>query len=531
MIVALTGLVIVVSAAFGWLSLRTHEAQLRSEMVRGADQLSRSVTSATWHAMRADRRKDAYEVMQTIAEVEGIERIRMFNKEGLVAFSTGNDTGTHVEKASEACAVCHTNGEPLVVLDAESRCRMGTGADGRRTMTMVTAIHNEPSCGAGGCHPAPSTQRVLGVLDITLDFSPVDREIAVVRRREVLVTAIRVLVLAAAIAFLTSRLVTRPLRKLVAATDAASRMVLDRPIDIATTAELADLEFAFNTMQTRLRAALGELQQIREGLEREVDARGTRLRQAEQRLIQSDRMATLGRLCASVAHEINNPLSGVLNLATLMQRLLRDDGVPKERVADFRRYLELVGTETARAGRIVSDLLSFSRRGTPQRAPADLADVVRRTLSLVGHKLALGKVEARTELDPGLPLVHCDRSQIEQVVINLVMNAAEAMPQGGVVTVRTRASPDRTSVLLEVEDTGTGIPQDVLPRIFDPFFSTKEAGKSVGLGLTVVYGIVDAHGGEIDVRSEVGRGTAFTVRLPLDGGGARPAGASQETGT
>ena len=168
---------------------------------------------------------------------------------------------------------------------------------------------------------------------------------------------------------------------------------------------------------------MAEINRASQELEAKVAERTAQLQQAHQRLLQADRLASLGQLAASVAHEINNPLSGVLNYSALMGRILKEDGVPRERVAEFRGYLERVTEQTARAGRIVSDLLAFSRRSKPQRAPADLNAIVRTTVSLVSHKLKLMNVEARRcALDEALPPLPCDASQVQQVVLNLVMN-------------------------------------------------------------------------------------------------------------
>ena len=200
-----------------------------------------------------------------------------------------------------------------------------------------------------------------------------------------------------------------------------------------------------------------------------------------------------------------------------MGRILRDDGIPRERVPEFRGYLERVTEQTARAGRIVSDLLAFSRRSKPQRAASDLNAIVRTTVALVSHKLKLLGVEAGLQLDEALPPLLCDASQMQQVVLNLVMNGAEATrPRGaGRVCVRTRRTDDGQSAVLEVTDDGEGIPKETLDRVFDPFFTTKDDGKGVGLGLAVVYGIVEAHGGDIEVRTTEGQGTTFEVTLPL----------------
>jgi C4-dicarboxylate-specific signal transduction histidine kinase len=269
-------------------------------------------------------------------------------------------------------------------------------------------------------------------------------------------------------------------------------------------------------MRDRLRTALGEINQFTQNLESKVEERTQQLKAAQKKLVQTDRLASLGQLSASVAHEINNPVSGVLNLSMLLQRMLKDDGVPPERLEEFRKYLSQIVNETGRVGRIVSDLLAFSRRSKPQRAPADLNRIVRTTLSLVQHKMKLNNVEVESRLAEDLPQAACDPSQIQQVVLNLLLNAAEAT-QGRSerrVEIVTQAAPGE--VRMTVSDNGEGIPQENLAKIFDPFFTTKSEGKGVGLGLAVSYGIIQAHGGDIEVRSQTGKGSTFVVSLPLE---------------
>jgi two-component system NtrC family sensor kinase len=260
---------------------------------------------------------------------------------------------------------------------------------------------------------------------------------------------------------------------------------------------------------------MAEINRASQQLEAKVAERTEQLRRAHQHLVQADRLASLGQLAASVAHEINNPLSGVLNYSALMGRILKEDGVPSQRVTEFRGYLERVSEQTARAGRIVSDLLAFSRRSKPQRAPADLNAIVTTTVSLVSHKLKLMNVTPELRLGEALPLVPGDASQLQQVVLNLVMNGAQATRahDGGRVVVSTRAADG--TLVLEVEDDGEGIAPEALDRIFDPFFTTKEGDKSLGLGLAVVYGIVESHGGRIEVASVPRQGARFSVTLPL----------------
>jgi two-component system NtrC family sensor kinase len=346
----------------------------------------------------------------------------------------------------------------------------------------------------------------------------VDQEVADMKWWVAVVTFIQIVLIAAFIFFFTRRFVAQPIHKLIAGTKAVSAMELEKHIVVRHgSEEIDELVAAFNGMKDRLREAIGEINQFTGKLEAKVLERTEQLKIAQQKLVQSDRLSSLGQLAASVAHEINNPVAGVLNLSMLMQRLLRDDGIPPGRVTDFRKYLSQVINETTRVGRIVSDLLSFSRRSKPQRAPADLNKIVRTTLSLVSHKLKLLNIDVETDLGESLPPVSCDASQFQQVVVNLVLNGAEAMQSRGHgrLAVRTRASEDRGSVLLHVSDTGEGIRPENVSKIFDPFFTTKAEGKGVGLGLAVVYGIIHGHGGEVDVQSAPGQGATFTVTLPV----------------
>jgi two-component system, NtrC family, sensor kinase len=535
LMLSLTVLVVIVAAVSGFLNVKTEERGLLNNMVLGADQLSKAITSATWHAMLADRREDAYQVMQTIALKQGIDRIRMFNRGGRVMFSTRpEENNTHVDKSAETCAVCHSTGRPRLNVDLNSRVRIFRGPYGGRGLAMVTPVYNEPACSQAACHAHPAEMKVLGVLDLSLNLDNVDREISDVQIRVALVTAIQILLISVFIYFFTRHFLARPIRELIEGTKAVSAMDLDKPFKIIDTSEeLGELSRSFNAMRERLRAAMDEINQFTQSLEGKVEQRTAQLKVAHQKLLQSDRLASLGQLSASVAHEINNPVSSVLNLSMLMQRILKDDGVPPGRLAEFRRYLSQVIGETSRVGRIVSDLLAFSRRSRPQRAPADLNAVVRMTLSLASHKMKLNGVEVDVDLQEDLPAVSCDTSQMQQVTLNLLLNAAESTLSkgGGRVAVRTRASGD--AVLLAVEDNGEGIPQENLSKIFDPFFTTKAEGKGVGLGLAVLYGIVQAHGGDVEVTSQPGQGTTFTVSLPLaqpETGGAAGAAAARGVG-
>jgi two-component system NtrC family sensor kinase len=357
---------------------------------------------------------------------------------------------------------------------------------------------------------------VLGVLDVGMDLTHVDAEVASIRARSIAFALVEIALIAVIVVVFTRRYVTRPIEALVSATKAISESHLDQPIRIDTSQELSELARSFNVMREHLQASQKENEQFTQRLEAMVEERTAQLKEAHQKLLQTDRLASLGQLAASVAHEINNPISGVLNLSMLLQRIVdRSEQVPPERLPEFRRYLGQVVAETSRVGRIVADLLAFSRRSRRPDTLASINEIVENTVTLVSHKLELGGVRLTLDLGQGIPALRCDPSQMQQVVMNLLLNAAEATPSGGTVTVATSLEAATGRLVLEVSDTGAGMPPAIIDKIFDPFFTTKEEGKGVGLGLAVVYGIVQSHGGEIEVRSTVGSGTTFRVLLPF----------------
>lgn len=521
LILSLTILIVAISGVSGYLNFRSQQKQLVETMILGADQLSRSITGATWHAMLDDDRKAAYEIMRVIADKQGVDRIRMFNREGRLVFSTdATEPLRMTSSSSEVCASCHNKGAIRNRPTEDARVRYATSPSGVKTINMVAPIYNEPSCSNASCHAHNASTKVLGVVDVALRLDPVQKQTRAMTLQTILWTLLEVGIGAAFVIVFTRHFVATPIQELIAGTKAVSAMDLDTPIDIGNargSQELDELVDSFNRMRERLKLAVAELNDMQQTLESKVDERTLQLKAAQRKLVQSDRLATLGQLAASVAHEINNPVSGVLNLSMLLERLMASGSYPPGREAEFRKYLSLISIETARVGRIVSDLLAFSRRSKPQRAPADLNKLVRTTLGLADHKLKLISAEVVLDLQENLPAVECDSSQVQQVILNLVLNGAQAMQPhgGGKLTIRTRLIPQEDSVELCVQDTGEGIAPENLSKIFDPFFTTKAEGKGVGLGLAVLYGIVKAHEGEVEVASQRNQGTTFTVTLPL----------------
>jgi signal transduction histidine kinase len=232
-------------------------------------------------------------------------------------------------------------------------------------------------------------------------------------------------------------------------------------------------------------------------------------------ILHQDKMMSLGRLAASVAHEINNPLSGVLNYIRLMSHIVAAEALGPMETHKFKSYLDIVEKEVQRCARIVSNLLTFSRKSDVIFKPVDIRELIEQCLLLSGHRLQLSNIETKIDFSEPLPVIQGDANQLQQCLINLVFNAIDAMPDGGLLEIKARSSEDRRSVVITVTDNGGGIAPENLARIFDPFFTTKQEGQGTGLGLSTTYGIIEKHKGTIDAQSRTGHGATFTIKLPV----------------
>ncbi|MBI5479298.1 MAG: cache domain-containing protein [Deltaproteobacteria bacterium] len=358
------------------------------------------------------------------------------------------------------------------------------------------------------------SDKVIGVLYVGMRE---DKFIALRRQTILLFLGVTLggMLLATAIAYPLAQSVLSPIRRLVFAAREISSGKFDHRVPQLSRDEIGTLERAFNAMSSaiterdqRISSANEELKLWAEKLEAVVAERTQKLRELEEQLIRSSRLTSLGQLAASVAHEINNPLASVLTYCYVLHRKLGSDHPLASRV-------EVMRDEISRCARIVHQLLDFARDRPSERRPTDVNLIVSRTAELLRQQVVFHGVDIVLGLAAGLPEVIADAGQIEQVVMNILINAGEACHDGGKVTVTTR--PYDGFVELSFSDTGTGIPREVLPKIFDEFFST-ERRKGLGLGLSVCRQIVTRHGGTIEVESEPAKGTTFRVRLPV----ARP---------
>ena len=326
-------------------------------------------------------------------------------------------------------------------------------------------------------------------------------------RRTFLVTGAGAILLAAVAMYLAIRRVTSPLDKLTRAAQRFGAGQLDERVPVRADDEVGVLAEAFNRMAASLRS-------YQDTLEQKVEARSRELEASQRQLLQAGKLASIGELASGLAHELNNPTGIILMRATRLAQEVEQRQLSPEAGED----VEVIKRQVEKISRIVSGLLTFSRRSSSALRPVDINDVAKRTVLLIEDTIGNQGVEVTLALEPTLPRVEADGGQLEQVLLNLINNALDAMPRGGRIAFRTgmaHHSKCGMSVCVEVEDTGAGIPEADLSRVFDPFFTTKEVGQGTGLGLSLSYGIVEEHGGAIDVESRLGEGTCFALYLPV----------------
>jgi two-component system, NtrC family, sensor kinase len=501
-------------AVYAFVAVRLQSTQAMSQVLDSADRVSDLIKNSTRYSMLLNRREDVHEIINTIGKEPGIEGIRIYNKRGMIMFSTDkSEQGSVVDMRAEACFGCHGNGQLQPIPAEGKRTREILGAQGHRFVGLINPIRNEPACSNADCHAHPVDRTVLGVLDVRLSLEKLDNSLASTRRELILFAVAMTVAVAFASGMFLFFTVLRPVQKLVEGTRQISSGNLDWQILAASKDEVGRLAAAFNDMTGSLRKAEQENRTWSETLEERVQEKTEELRQIHERILQIEKMASLGKLSATVAHELNNPLEGILTYAKLIARRLGRMEDAREVTQPMIDDMEIIIREVQRCGNIVKNLLLFSRRQVGDFALIPVQSIVERAVQLMQHHFRISNVEFQEAVSVSDATLMCDENQIQQALVALFVNAVEAMPNGGTL----RLGLDRTpagEIRIQVTDSGVGIAEEDLPHLFEPFFSTKKEGQGVGLGLSIVYGIIERHGGTISVQSGIGKGTTFTLSFP-----------------
>ncbi|MFY9682373.1 MAG: ATP-binding protein [Candidatus Sulfotelmatobacter sp.] len=513
---SLLAVMVVIFALLGYVNIRLHRQQLEADRLASAERISDVIKrSATYYMLRNDR-EGLYHVIRTLADQPGMVRVRILDQEGRISYSTDSGEVNHVlDKSAEACYGCHVRSQPLTRLNRPDRFRIYRNAGGQRVLGIITPIENQASCSNAECHAHPATQQVLGVLDTNLSLAQADSQLRVSSARMLSYTAGAMLLVVLFSWLFVWRVVARPINALENGTEHLARGELGYQIDVRSQDEVGDLAHSFNDMSLQLRAANEQIMTWAKTLEDRVDEKTKELRSAHDHVLHVEKMASLGKMAAVVAHEVNNPLSGILTYAKLLRKWVASGQAGNDKRDEAMECLELIATESRRCGELIKNLLSLSRSAPMNLQSVDLHEVINRSLLLVRHQLEHAGIDLQLKLEEDMPRLHCDAAQIEQVLLALIMNAIDAMPRGGNLWIATLLNHDETEISIEVRDDGAGIAPDVLPQIFEPFMTTKEHGRGVGLGLAISRGIVERHNGRIEVESHLGKGTTFTLTLPV----------------
>lgn len=503
-------------AASAAVALRATRSHLLTYVRNSTSNTADLVRLAAHDGMLLNRPDVVRSTLRNLVNGPAVAAIRVYDKKGAIAMSANDaEVGETVALNSETCQSCHAEGRARSAALLE-KSGMAKAPQAFEVLRHLSVIQNEKACARAGCHEPPSKTHILGVLDVEVSMQPLENALTQTRRQMVSITALLMVVMGLVSGAFLRRVVHRPVAQLREGTRRIAGGDLDTRIEVTGEHELARLAQAFNRMADDLATARREVTEWSQTLEEKVVEKTSELKRAQRQVLHMEKMSSLGKLSATVAHELNNPISGMLNYTRLVQRVLAeqafDDAVRKE----LDGYLSVLQHECVRCGSIVQNLLLFARRSGAEMIATDINEVVERSVMLVRHHLEMASVRLHRGRLAGDPQIIADPGQIQQALVALLVNAVEAIRETGDRDgeISVNLDGDVNQVRIHIIDSGGGIPPEVLPRIFEPFFSTKDKESGVGLGLAVVYGIVQRHGGDIDVDSAPGRGTTFHLRLP-----------------
>lgn len=483
--------------------------------------VSEIVTKSTRFAMLQNQRSAVYRIIKSVGSQEGIEKIRILSADGMIIYSSDlAEIASTIDLEAKGCPRCHSGDQKPPLGDRSGHSWIFTAPSGERHLSNIDIIRNEPSCYRNVlCHAHPEGQEVLGLLEITHELSSIDEQI---RSNTFTIAAFSlglVIVASLLVSIFIHRMVYIPLSDLERGAKRLKTGDLEKLIPIRSRDEFGHLASSFNGMMLALRDSELELQNWARTLEQKVEEKTKELQIAEAKAGHAEKLASVGLLAAGIAHELNNPLTGVLTFSTIIRRKMEDGSPDAE-------DLDLVIRETKRCSTIIKRLLDFAREKKPEHRFIDITGIIKETEQLLRHPTSSRDIKITLDFDEDLPPLWVDPDQIKQVIMNLIVNAQDAIESDGEIVISTRRLPEKISIEpgspplaaaeISVTDTGCGIPEHNRKKIFDPFFTSKVVGKGTGLGLSVTYGIVRAHGGTIDVESTVGSGTTFRILLPLE---------------
>lgn len=513
LIIIISAVLLLNLAIYTILTVRELKREITGGLLENAYNVSDIVKKSARYSMLLNRSEDVQQIIKTVGSEKGVHKIRVYNKIGEIKYSSDSkEIAQSLDMNSEACNICHYNNNKLTSLSFDKMIRYYNDEKGQRVLGFINPIYNEPDCYNAACHYHEPDKAVLGVLDLIIYTNKIDAIIDSNVRNILYGSLIIMVMIAFSSAVAIAFVINSPIKKISRGISEIAAGNLSYKIDVTSRDELGEMAHQFNEMSAELERATREIKEWNETLNTKVQEKNQELKKIYEQIVHVEKLASLGKLSATVAHELNNPLEGILTYSKLILKILGKQNTEGKH-DNLLKYLELIADESARCGRIVKDLLLFSHTNETQNQSQDIRQIMDKGLTLINHHLQINKIRLLKVYDQTVVPVICDAQKIEQAMLSIIMNAIEAMPDGGKLTVVTTKA-DNTAIVL-IQDEGPGINEKDLQNIFDPFFTTKRDKKGTGLGLSVCYGIIMQHKGRLSVEETSVKGTTFKVTLPL----------------
>ena len=486
------------------------------------DNISAIVEGALYHSMLTNDKGALKNTIDVINGLPGIEDVNMYDSLNNLVYSSYSDD--LIGRSNPNCKDCHldiksifpSTEKSLRVINIDHECEM-TSRDYDYSLLMINSpILNQPSCYTAACHAHKETDELLGSFVIRIPLEDLDTALMESSRDFFLLAAFSTLLLITFLIFFTRNQINKPLNEIIRATDAVSKG--DRStrlnLDSSPMKDVQLVSSTFNKMLDNLQSATDELQVWSQQLEDKVRQKSDELTEMHNELIHVERIASLGKLSSSVAHEINNPLSGVLTYTKLVHKQLGNLDLDDREKLPMLKYLKVIEEETKRCGDIVKGLLDFSRKDQLEFKNSSLHKILQESYLLMEHQMKMSGIDFQKDFSAGKDIIFCSDNQIKQACIAVLLNASEAVNENGEILIKT-SLPDEDHIKLEITDNGSGIAPEDISSVFEPFFSAKEKVSGIGLGLAIVRGIIQNHKGKVELSSELGMGTSIAIILPL----------------
>jgi two-component system NtrC family sensor kinase len=466
--------------------------------------------------------EELFNTLDIINDLSEMDELNLYNVDDSLVYSAYNTRARHLNNPN--CLQCHQSmselfpgeGKVFRVVSAETNCSMFVETDNSRHLLIRNPILNERSCYTNKCHAHSPDEVVLGSMIIHMPLKDFDNAVEASTNKYLLLAVVATVLFTSLLLMFTRRNIQKPLSELVIASQAITQgnRKVRMKVKPGQLEDMRTVSTAFNEMLDKLQAANHELENWSRQLEYKVQKKSEELSSVQNELIQIERIASLGKLSASVAHELNNPLSGILVYAKVVHKQLTGPEFTEAKKESALKQLKLIESETKRCGDIVKGLLDFSRKDQADFEPYRLHDILRETYDLLHHQMKIKNIGFLTDFKAGMDQIQCSPNQIKQACVAMLVNSSEAVSENGEIILRT-LNNDAQSVTIEIADNGKGIAEENMSHIFEPFFSTKHEASGIGLGLAIVHGIVQSHKGTIEVHSTPGKGTTMSITIPL----------------